>query len=254
MEPLIPDLPEDLTSLSDEELAGLKREHQVVAEQIEAEDAEFLQGMSADDVLEAQTKVVEQTEAIVGEEKARKDREESYLAKKSELAERRAAALASESEGDDEGEGEGDGDEGEDGEGDGEEAEPAVLTAEVEGKETEEAEEGAVVVASAETVVSTAPKPALRRPPAPRGDRLPSENSAVMTAAAGLDGIRGGQPLDRLGLAEAIKTVARRLGPPAKSEAGIEQRFFVGQAVFPFPDERRLMPGEADSNARKIQA
>lgn len=75
-----------------------------------------------------------------------------------------------------------------------------------------------------------------------------------MTAAAGLDGIRGGQPLDRLGLAEAIKTVARRLGPPAKSEAGIEQRFFVGQAVFPFPDERRLMPGEADSNARKIQA
>jgi hypothetical protein len=51
-----------------------------------------------------------------------------------------------------------------------------------------------------------------------------------------------------------MKTVARRVGPPAKSEAGIEQRFFIGQAVFPFPEERRLMPGEIDANMRKIQA
>jgi hypothetical protein len=50
-----------------------------------------------------------------------------------------------------------------------------------------------------------------------------------------------------------MRTVARRLGPPAKSENGIEQRFFVAQANFPYPDERRLMPGELDVNARKIQ-
>ena len=82
-------------------------------------------------------------------------------------------------------------------------------------------------MASAE-VVNTAPRKALRRPPAPSRDRLPGETAAVMTAAAGLDGIRGGQALDRLGLANAMKTVARRLGPPAKSDAGIEQRFFIG--------------------------
>jgi hypothetical protein len=257
MESLFPDLPEDLSTLSDEELAGLLREHQVVAEGIEAESEDLLAGLSAEEVIATQEQGVEQIQALVDEQKARKEREAEYLAKKNELAERRRSLMLSEA-------GEGDDDEG-DGGGDGEEqeeGEEAELSAEGEGNEEsqEEAEEGeeqeaetAVLVADAGNVQSTAPK-TLRRPPAPSRDRLIGENAAVMTAAAGLDGIRGGQPFDRLGLAEAIKTVARRLGPPSKSEAGIEQRFFVGQAVFPFPEDRRLMPGEADSNARKVQA
>jgi hypothetical protein len=210
--------------------------------------------MSADAVIEAQTTGVEQIENIVAEQKARKDREAEYLARKEELAERRAALLASSDEPEPDPV-----DEPED-------PEAEELAAEVETTETteeveeveevevvaEEVEETAVVVASADTPAA-APRPVLRRPPAPSRDRLPSENAAVITAAAGLDGIRGGVPLNRLSLAEAMKTVARRLGPPAKSEAGIEQRFFIGQAVYPFPDERRLLPGEIDSNARKIR-
>ena len=120
MEPLFPELPEDLSSLSDDELAGLLREHEVTAEAVEAEDEELLKGLSADEVLEAQTQGVEQIEAIVAEQKARKDREAEYLARKEELAARRAA-LASEPE---EGEGDGEGD----GEGEGEGA--AELAAE----------------------------------------------------------------------------------------------------------------------------
>lgn len=246
--PLFPELPEDLIALSDEELANLKRERQVIAERIEDEDEEFLAGMSAEDVLTSYEAGVEQLEVIAAEEQRRVESEETYLSKKEEIAARRQALSTSEDEPapdepapDDDPE---------------VEAESVELTAEAdEVEETVEVEEpeGAPLVASVENVVSTASRPQLRRPPAPRGDRIPGENAAVLTAAAGLDGIRGGQPLDRLGLAEAIKTVARRLGPPAKSEAGIEQRFFVGQAVYPFPEERRLMPGELDSNTRKIQ-
>jgi hypothetical protein len=250
MDPLFPELPEDLSSLSDAELAELLREHQVVAELIENEDEEFLKGMSADQVIAVQEEGVEQIETIVAEQKARKDREAEYLARKTELAERRKAVAAAETdtEGDDD---------ADDDEGDGEEEVAEQLSAETETEEVEESEEEeteevpAAVVASAE-VQNT--RPQLRRPPTPSRDRLPAENSAVLTAAAGLDGIRGGQVLDRMKLAEAMRTVARRLGPPAKSEAGIEQRFFIGQAVYPFPEERRLQPGELDANTRKIQA
>lgn len=254
---LFPDLPEDLASLSDEELSGLLLEHERVAQLIDAEDEEFCKGLEADELLAAYEAGVEQIEAIVQEKKDRKEREDAYLARKAELAERRASLSASEAEGEGDDEGEGDGD----GEGDGEEpAEAAELadeveeTPEAEAEETEEEPVGATVVAAAETVPNKSTRRPLRRPPAPTASRLPSENAAVMTAASGLDGIRGGQPLDRLGLAEAIKTVARRLGPPAKSEAGIEQRFFIGQAVYPFPEDRRLLPSDPDGNARKIQS
>jgi len=252
MDSLYPDLPENLAELSDEDLEDRLTTVRATSEKVIEENEELLAGMSAEEVLAALTEGVELEEAIVAEQGARKDREVEYLAKKEELAARRAALSVAESEeGDGEGEGEGEG-------GDGEEpAEEAELSADEEVAEEPAEEEvvepeGAVVVASAE-VQQTAQRK-LRRPPAPRPDRIPGEKAAVLTAASGLDGIRGGQVLDRLSLAEAMKTVARRVGPPAKSENGLEQRFFIGQAVYPFPDERRLLPGELDANTRKIQA
>lgn len=241
MDPLFPELPEDLSTLTDEELAGLLRQHEVVAEAIEAEDEEMLKGMSAEDVIAAQETGVEQIAAIVAEQKERKEREEEYLARKNELAEQRRAlleALQQETEEDEEGS-----------------DEPEALADEDVSEESEDEpdEQDESEEVKEEVLVASAKRP-FRRPPAPSPDRLPSEKGAVLVASAGLDGIRGGQPLDRLALAEAMKTVARRLGPPAKSENGIEQRFFIAQAVFPFPEERRLLPGELDSNTRKIQS
>lgn len=248
---LFPELPEDLGALSDDELAELLQQFNVVADAIESEDEEFIKGMGAEEVIEALEYGVTQTDRIVAEQAARLEQEEEYKARKAELAERRKAKLAElaseEEEGGDDEEG------GEDAEA-AEEEEVVEASADAEAEEEEEvAEEETVLVASAESVPNR-PERKLRRPPAPSASRLPSEPTAVLTAASGLDGIRGGQPLDRLSLAEAMRTVARRLGPPAKSENGIEQRFFVAQASFPYPDERRLSPGELDVNARKIQA
>jgi len=248
---LFPELPEDLGVLSDEELSELLASSEATAELIEAEDEEFIKGMSADEVIAALEYGVEQIEKIVAEQGIRLEAQAEYEARKAELAERRKQHMASdeveeaEEEGDGDGEGDGEG-------GDGEEAE--VVEAAVEEEEVEEAAEEAVLVASASEVVNRPERKQLRRPPAPSASRLPSEPVSVLTAASGLDGIRGGQPLDRLSLAEAMRTVGRRLGPPAKSENGIEQRFFVAQANFPYPDERKLFPGELDVNAQKIQA
>lgn len=244
---LFPELPEDLASLSDEELVELLAAHEHTAERIEAEDEEVIAGLSADEVIAALELGVEQIEKIVAEQAVRVEAQEAYEARKAELAERRKQHTAS---AEDEGDGdEGDGDEEE---AVSEEVEEAAAEDELE-EEAEVEEEEAVLVASASEVVTRAERKPLRRPPAPSAARLPSEPVAVLTAASGLDGIRGGQPLDRISLAEAMRTVARRLGPPAKSENGIEQRFFVAQANFPYPDERRLMPGELDVNAAKIQ-
>lgn len=250
---LFPELPEDLAALSDDELSELLNQFNVVADAIESEDEEFIKGMGAEEVIEALEYGVAQTDRIVAEQTARLEQQAEYEARKAELAERRKAKLAELANEDDEG-----GDDEEDGgdaePGEVEEAEVAEASAEEEeAAEEEVVEDEPVLVAAAETVPNR-PERKLRRPPAPSASRLPSEPAAVLTAASGLDGIRGGQPLDRLSLAEAMKTVGRRLGPPAKSENGIEQRFFVAQANFPYPEERRLSPGELDVNARKIQA
>ena len=253
---LFPELPEDLSALSDDELTELLKNFEATAELIENEDEEFIKGLSADEVIAALEYGVEQIEKIVAEQGVRLEAQAEYEARKAELAERRKQHMASDEV-----------EEAEEAAEEEEEAEEAsaeeeVVEAAAEGDDEEEGDGGeeteaegeAVLVASTATVVNRPERKQLRRPPAPSAARLPSEPIAVLTAAAGLDGIRGGQPLDRLSLAEAMRTVARRLGPPAKSPNGIEQRFFVAQANFPYPDERRLMPGELDVNAQKIQA
>jgi hypothetical protein len=246
---LFPELPEDLSTLSDDELTELLAEHEATAELLEKEDEEFTKGMSGPEVIEALELGVAQIEAIVAEQGVRVEQQEAYEARKAELSERRKQHMAS-NEVEEAEEEEAEEEEVEEAE----EEEVVEAAVEEEAAEEDEVEEAAVLVASSTTVQNRAERRPLRRPPAPSASRLPSEPSTVLTAASGLDGIRGGQPLDRLSLAEAMRTVARRLGPPAKSENGIEQRFFVAQANFPYPDDRRLMPGELDVNAQKIQA
>lgn len=251
---LFPELPEDLSSLSDEELSDLLREHNITAELIESEDEEFTKGMSPEEVLATLEFGTDQIDRIVAEQESRLEAQAEYEARKAALAERRKQYLDSKEteeasvELDESLEVEAEADDVQ--EASVEEAEDKEETVE---EPAEEKQEEVVLTASAENVQTKAERK-LRRPPAPSASRLPSEPTAVLTAASGLDGIRGGQPLDRLSLAEAIRTVARRLGPPAKSENGIEQRFFIAQANFPYPDERRLMPGELDVNTRKIQS
>lgn len=246
MDPLFPELPENLSELTDEELATLLREHEVAAELIEIEDEDFTKGLSADDVIAQLKAGVEQIEAIVAEQGVRVAAQERYQAEKAELSEkRRSLTLA------DEAEGEGD-EEGGD-EGDAEEEVAVAASEEIE--ILAEAEEVVVeeTVEEQVPVTASASKPVLRRPPTPSADRMPAEVGAVLIAAAGQVGIRGGQVLDRLALADSMKKVAQSVGAPSHHANGIEQRFLVASAQFKFPDERQLNPGEPDVNARKIQ-
>lgn len=247
MDPLFPELPENLSELSDEELASLLREHEVAAELIEAEDEDFTKGLSADDVIGQLKAGVAQIEAIVAEQTVRVEAQKQYAAEKAELAEkRRSLTVAEEVEGEgDEGEGEGD-DEGE--EEAASEEEGVDLAEEIVETPKEEIVEPEPVLVAASTS-----KPVLRRPPAPTADRMPTESGAVLVAAAGQVGIRGGQVLDRLALADSMKKVAQSVGAPSHHANGIEQRFLVASAEFKFPEERMLNPGEPDVNTRKIQ-
>ena len=250
MDPLFPELPEDLAGLSDEELADLLRVHEVAAELIDAEDEDFTKGLSADELLSEYERGVEQIEAVRAEQQNRVEQQEAYTAKKTELSERRKVE-----------ETEGDGDEGGDGEGDGEgdgavqseeEAEPLAAETGDEGDGGDG--DGEAVEPEPKTeVLAMERRQQMRRPPSPALDRQAPESGTVLIAAAGQVGVRGGQPLDRLGYADAIKKVVQAVGRPTKSEAGIEQRFLVASAEYPYPPERILMPGDPDANARKVQ-
>src|SRR6188472_4455493 len=89
MDPLFPELPEDLTALSDEDLASLLTSHEVAADLIDAEDEQALAGMNADDVLVQYEAGCDQMDVIRAEQQRRMDAQEEYLAKKAELAARR---------------------------------------------------------------------------------------------------------------------------------------------------------------------
>ena len=251
MEPLFPELPEDLAALSDEDLGNLLAEHEAAAELIDKDDEEFIKGLGPDEVMAAYDKGVEQIEAIVAEQKARVEAQENYLALKEEKRQRRLAAVAKEEEAEPEVEEP--------------EAEPEEegLTVEAEAEEpeaeeaTEEAEvaeeERVLVTASAETKEEKpTEKVALRRPPAPSAERkLQSDSRAFLVAAAGLQEERAGQPLDRMSLARMMGKEAERYGP---AREGSIQKVLMARATFPFPEERQLSSKDVDGNAEKIRA
>jgi hypothetical protein len=244
---LFPDLPEDLSALSDDELSNLLQEHEVAADLIAREDADFTAGLDGAELLAQLEKGMDQIEAIEGQQAARVQEQEEYQAKKAEQLARRkkqdteddveeAAEEGEELSADAETAADESGDEGDDsGDDDGE------------GEKVVEEQEEVAVVAAADV------KPRLRRPPAPSSDRMPDgKKGAVLVAAAGVEGERPGAPLDRIRLAKAYKKTADRWGRVAKHDGGMEQRILVASANFDFPEERVLHQSDWEYNAEKI--
>ena len=247
MDPLFPELPEDLSGLSDEDLANLKQEHEVAADLIDKEDESFTKDLSADEILAEYERGVEQIEAITAEQAARVTAQEEYLQKKADLAARRKGEAAAETEGEGDPEPEPDpAPEDEDKQELAAETEEVEVEAEV---EVEEAKEEKVPVTA-----SVAAKP-LRRPPTPSAERMAiaQASGAPLIAAGGNQDVQGGKVLDRKTLATAMKVTAQRRGKPSKSAAGVEEKILVASAQFPFPDERRLLAGDWEINAEKIR-
>lgn len=245
-DPLFPELPEDLTGLSDDDLASLLKEHEVAGDLLDADDEEFTKGLEADEILAAYEQGVVQIETIKSEQKARVAAQEAYAAGKAELAKRRK---------------------GEEDEPEVEEVEPEVLASADEPDEPEDepaveddpdgakVEEVAVVAAAETKPVEASPAVRLKRPPIPSRDRMPNgAPGAVLTAAAGVEGLRSGQAVDRLALATAYAKTADRWGRVAKHEGGQQQRILIASASYPFPEERKLSAKDWAANSEKIAA
>ena len=198
---LFPDTPDDLTALDDDAVKALLEESEKAVELIVADDAEFLKGLSGDEVNAQFEAAIEPIKAIRSEIAARATAYENYKAKMAELAN----ALAAE-------------DEPEDGDGDEAVTEEIEVVAEADVEETveETVEERELITASV-----TAPRYS-RTPPAPAADRISvSTVEAQGSALVASGGYKANFPaaLDSDTLARLAKEVTSDLGPLAHNEA-----------------------------------
>lgn len=243
---LFPELPGELSALSDEELASLLAEHESAAELINADDKEFLGELSAEAIIAQYEKGVEQIKALRAESQTRVEAHEAFEAKKAELA-AEIAPKAEEEEATEEPEAEPE--------------EEAELAAEAESEEETSVEEPVLVTASAEPEPVTASVVRYsRRPPTPSPERTPqiAEPQGTALVAAGDLSHDYPDPLDGLALAELVKATAMHHGPMPKIHPPGQFRFGgpehkIARATFEFPEERQLDPKDGAGNEAKIR-
>jgi hypothetical protein len=248
---LFPEMPGELSALSDEELASLLAEHESAAEFINADDKEFLGELSAEAIIAQYEKGVEQIKALrtrIGEKKAEF---EAFEAKKAELAAEIAPPAVEEETVSDEAV-------------EAVEEETAELVAEAESETETPAEEPVLVTASAETEETAAVTASVvrysRRPPTPSPERTPKAEEpqgAALVAAGDLAHDYQG-PLNALSLAEMVKATAMHHGPMPKIHPPGMFRFGgpehkIARATYEFPEERLLDPKDGAGNEAKIR-
>ena len=253
MDPLFPEMPEDVSALSDEELASLIQEHKDAATLIVNEDEKFTAGLSASEIMAQFDTGIEQVEKLVTAQKGRIEEAKNYDAAKAERA-ARFEALVTEPEVDED-----PGDEdsapvevvaedepapADDGEGDEEKVEEAV-------------EERELVLASAEP--ETAVEVKMRRStPLPSKERMPVVAAAPQTPLLpfGPTARSNAEPFDRESLAAACQEAMRSVQHVPKSANGGGYRSGghavpVARAEFTFPEDRTLTEN-ATENAKKL--
>ena len=243
MDPLFPVLPEDLSALSDEDLATQVEEHLSAMRLIRENNSDFLGDLSAPAIIEQATAGKAQLAALRAEQELRTTAQENFSEVVADLTADAAETLEAEGDAADDGDdaaAEGDADADAEGEGDG-----------------DGDGDGETVAEGTESVVASS-APVLRRPPAPtreRAGRQPEDEQqgATLVAAAGVDAVRPGTELGPEDLARVMIEKARRLGRPSKSAHGTEERYLLASAAYRFPEERRLT-SDLEANARKIRA
>jgi hypothetical protein len=240
MDPLFPVLPEDLSTMSDEDLSGSIEEHLEAQRLIRANSEEFLGDRSATQIIEEATAGKAQLAALRAEQDVRAQAEENYDGVIDELTSEVAEPLEDDGNGDPDPEPDPD---------------PEATELSAEAEEPEAVEE----TPAEEPVVAAAVTP-LRRPPAPAPDRQgrqpeDSMGGAVLVASGDIRGlrIREGAELDPAGFTELLMTKARRLGVPKKHANGSEEKYLLASAAYQFPESRKLT-GDIEANSEKIRA
>lgn len=237
-------LAESLEGLTAAELAASLTEYRSLVKRLASNDAELAptDKFTAEDIERELEYAVEQIKRIEGEQSLRAAAEAEFESRVARFAEAAGVDLtatddASETPAETP-------------------AEPVELTAEAETPaELEAAAEGEPAVE--ETVAAATPtRRPLPRPQAPAAVP-PSEpelddpmRGAPLVASAGLDGIKAGEELDRMGFAKAAIAASRR----TSAAAGQRVEVVVASATWEAPEERQLRDGEHAANAAKIEA
>lgn len=241
--PLFPEAPEDLSALTDEQLAEMAAEFQTAARAIASNDADVIGDTPGEDVIAQMTAGVTELERVRAEIGARAEAEATYTSTVGDLA----AQFGID-------------DEAPEAEASADEDPEAELAAADEDPEDEadeadepEAEASAVVDEPEEAVVASV---RLRRPPAAPSTHQPrisvnERDAAPVLAAAGFEGIlRPGQRLDRDLLVKALGEAQRIVGRPTSGK----DKVVIASAQFDFPEERRLSFDDFNANDAKIKA
>lgn len=254
MNPLFPQLPEDLASLTDEQLAEALAAHLSAVQRIKDNDQELIQDLNAQQVVDALQEGVEQIKALRAEQDARAEAAQEYERQVAELAAEADLTAEEEPPAEESEEAEGEEEESETSEGEAEEASgegeaAAAESSEEEPEQPEAAEEPEPVTASN----SRRSMMRLRRPPAASPERTPVAEEAgfQLRASSGIEGFRPGQVLDRAALGRALQEAGRMT---TVLQPGVRQQVTVATADYTFPEERLLDDRDAEGNGEKFRA
>lgn len=215
---MFPELPQDLTGLTDDELAALREEFLEVARKVKTRDEDTLGELSAEEILAEMTAGVEAIEEIKAELTTRVEAEQNFAASLDQLGARAGVdAAASEEDGD---------------ESDGDESGDAEEEAEV---EAEAASDPVAVAASAKPVRRPLPSRARHKPKAQMGD----VGTALVASSMVYPYADPGEHLNTKRLSEVYTELIR------KNRLQPKQKVVVASATFPFPDDRHLDKDQA---------
>lgn len=231
---LFPEVTDDLTTLSRDELQALADEHVDVARRVAANDAELLSGLSGEDVVAQMTDGVATLETIRAAIASIDEAEAAYEATVGDLAAQFGidAPVADETPAE------------------AVEALAAEADAEPDDDDPEAVEEPEAEASVAEPVVASAPTP-LRRPAVPASHQprivVTERAGAPLVASMAFDRLTGGQRrrVDRTLLAQLL----------AESQRGMRRgdRTILASAQIDYPSERVLGSDPAE-NYEKIEA
>lgn len=228
--PLFPALPEDLTALSDTEIAELQERHRTAIELIRADDQEFLADLEGDEIIAQLRTGVDQLKALDARYSELEAEHTAFLSEKEELLKELEPVVAEAEEivAEDEG-GDDSGDEAED-----------------DGAKVEERE---LVLASA-AEETTAPVPTVRyarTPPAPRPERIveptPIAKEGTALVASSQFKAENPGPLDPQSLSNLMREVAMDLGPVAHDGRLVSRQRVDPWQIDTYADGRRVEIG-----------
>lgn len=232
MAAMFPALPEDLSALTDDELAALEAEHVEVALRIESNDADLIGDRTASQVVDEMTAGVEAVERVRAEMAMREEGRREYAETVESLASRIRPEETVEAV-----------------------EEPAAdeLAADTADDEPDEptVEEETVEQVDAEPVTAAAQ---LRLPPRATRSREPvvadDKPRQALVASAGIEGVAEGHPLDRTGLATAMIRKRERFVSTPK---GVREEVIVASAQWKVPEDRWLRANDPHGNDEKVR-